>query len=52
MPNLQKRRAQLPEHELFGERVTTPPVSKKIAVSPLRISKDADKSEWTVSVLK
>ena len=39
-PKSQKRRADLPEPELFVDRISPPPSKKSItAVTPLRISK-------------
>ena len=50
-PPSKKRRVQLLVPELFSER-TTPPDCKKVAVSPLVISKVGKEAEWKVSRYK
>jgi len=48
-PNVTKRRTQLPEPELFMDRIS-PPACKKVAVSSLVISKVGKEAEWTVNI--
>ena len=50
-PKSQKRRADLPEPELFVDRISPPP-SKKFptAVTPLRISKTGKDDDWKVNL--
>ena len=47
-PNAKKRRTQLPEPELFTERIS-PPACKKVTVSPLVLSKVGKEAKWEVN---
>lgn len=51
-PKSNKRRAELPEPEIFADRIPdVNPQAKKTAVSPLRLSKVGRSSQWQVRLM-
>ena len=51
-PKAGKRRAELPEPKLFADRVPVNPPPKKIAVTPLRLTKVGEGSNWRVRSIR